>query len=107
MKLVIITLPLLLVAAPAYAQEREHHENHEWLQHKYNDRFQSCCTGGKSGDCKTVPFDAYTESPEGGVNYGKHYFPPGSVMPTEDILGRPIMCIWQGQPRCAFVLRGS
>jgi hypothetical protein len=95
---------LALFSAPALAQD---HENHDWLQFKMNERGQSCCSGGKSGDCQPVEFDAYTEDNKGGVNYGRFYFPPGSVFPTEDRLGRPVLCIWKGQPRCAFVPRGS
>ena len=48
-------LALLMLAAPALAQD---HENHDWLQFKQNDRGQSCCSGGKSGDCQPVEFDA-------------------------------------------------
>lgn len=90
----------------ASAQAPPEHENHNWLQHKRNESGQSCCKGGHSGDCQPVGFDEYSEDAKGGVKYGRWYFPPGNVLPTEDSLGRPVMCIWNGQPRCAFVPHG-
>lgn len=98
---------LAFLASPALAQAPQEHENHDWLQHKKNDKGQSCCKGGQSGDCQPVGFDEYREDSKGGVLYDRYYFPPGNVLPTEDPLGRPVMCIWYGQPRCAFVPHGS
>lgn len=96
-----------LQVPPRHHMPSADHEGHEWLKSKRNADGQSCCSGGKSGDCQFVPFDAYTEDAEGGVRYGKFYFPPRNVFPTEDKKGRPNLCIYHGQPRCAFVPRGA
>lgn len=97
---------LAMLVLQAQAQAMPEHGGHQWLQNKYNSAGQNCCSGGQSGDCQPVPFDSYSEDPKGGVNYGNYYFPPGSVLPTEDPQGRPHMCIFNGQARCAFVPRG-
>lgn len=96
-----------LCAGTAFGQAPPEHDGHNWLQHKSNAAGQSCCKGGASGDCQPVGFDEYSEDAKGGVTCGRWYFPPGNVLPTEDSLGRPVMCIWNGQPRCAFVPHGS
>lgn len=97
---------LMMVVLQANAQAMPEHDGHQWLQSKKNAAGQLCCTGGQSGDCQPVPFDSYSEDAEGGVSYGNHYFPPGNVLPTEDHHGRPFMCIFNGQARCAFVPHG-
>jgi len=94
---------LLALATSASAQAPPVHENHNWLQHKKMKAGGSCCSGGQSGDCQPVPFGSYTQDRKGGVTYDGHYFLPENVFPTEDPLGRPVMCIWRGQARCAFI----
>lgn len=103
----LLTVSSLLIASPAIAQAPPEHDGHNWLQHKRNGSGQVCCKGGTSGDCQPVPFDSYTQDQKGGVQFGKYYFSPDRVLPTEDHMGRPFMCIWYGQPRCAFVPYGS
>ena len=99
-------IALLALAASAFAQAPPVHDGHDWLQHKMTPGGQPCCKGGQNGDCPPVPFDSYTQDSKGGVHYGKYYFSPDRVFPTEDHMGRPFMCIYADQPRCAFIPSG-
>lgn len=83
------------------------HENHQWLNNRYNEQGLSCCSGGKSGDCQPVPFSSYTIDKDGGINYEGYHFPKNNVFPTEDKKGRPVICIFNNAPRCAFIPYGA
>ncbi len=97
---------LMMWVLQANAQAMPEHDGHQWLQNKKTPTGQSCCTGGQSGDCQPVPFDGYTVDAKGGVHFGNHYFAPDRVFPTEDHHGRPFVCIFNGQARCAFIPQG-
>lgn len=102
--LVIVTW--YVFAVMAFSQAMPEHDGHQWLQNKRTPYGQPCCSGGQSGDCQAVPFDSYSQDAKGGVTYGNYYFEPRAVFPTEDHHGRPFMCIFNGQARCAFIPSG-